>query len=65
MHLVLRSVCAKQLLKQRGAVCLLSWGVFLSEPRCLLDLNYLFVEWLKYMKEIRWACVILFLSITL
>lgn len=65
MHLVLRSVCAKQLLKQRGAVCLLSWRVFLSEPCWLLDLNYLFVEWLKCMKEIRWVCVILFPSIIL
>lgn len=29
MHLVLRSVCSKQLLEQSGAVFLLSGGVFL------------------------------------
>lgn len=65
MHLVLRCVCAKQLSEQRGAVCLLSGGAFLSEPRWLLDANYSFVEWLKCMKEIRWGCVFFFLSITL
>lgn len=50
-------VCAKQLLEQSGAVCLLSGGVFLSEPRWLLDLNCLFVERLKCVKEIRWESV--------
>lgn len=64
MHLVLRIVCAKLILEQSGAVCLLSGRVFLSEPRWLVDLNSLFVERLKCVKEIRWECVVLFLSIT-
>lgn len=69
MHLVLRCVCVKQLLEQRGAVCLLSGGALLSEPRWLLDVNCSFAEWLKCMKEIRWGedgdGVFFFLSITL
>lgn len=64
MHLVLGIVCAKQLLEQSGAICLLSGGVFLSEPPWLLDLNCLFVERLKCVKEIRWERVVLLLSIT-
>lgn len=64
MHLVLRTVCAKQLLEQSGAVYLLSGGVFLFEPRWLLDLNCLFVERLKCVKEIRWESVVLCLPIT-
>lgn len=63
MHLVLRIVCAKQLLEQSGAVCLLSGGAFLSEPRWLLELNCLFVERLKCVKEIRWESVVFCLSI--
>lgn len=62
MHLVLRCLCAKQLLEQRGAVCLLSGGTFLSEPHWLLDVNGLFVEWLKCMKEIRWRGGVCFSS---
>lgn len=58
MHLVLSGVCAKRLSEQRGAVCLLSGGAFLSEPHWFLDVNYSFVEWLKCMKEIRWGCVL-------
>lgn len=51
---------AKELSEQRGAVCLLSGGAFLSEPCWLLDANYSFVEWLKCTKEIRWGCVVVF-----
>lgn len=68
MHLVLRCVCLKQLLEQRGVVCLLSGGALLSEPRWPSDVNCSFVEWLKCMKEIRWGGgdgVFFFLSITL
>lgn len=51
MHLVLRIVCAKRLLEKSGAVCLLSGGVFLSEPCWLLDLKCLFVETLKWCER--------------
>ena len=37
MHLVLRCVCAIPLSEERAAVCLLSGGAFLPEPRWLLD----------------------------
>lgn len=63
MHLVLRCLCAKQLLEQRGAVYLLSGGAFLSDPHWLLNVNGSFVEWLKCMKEIRWGCVFFFPTI--